>query len=312
MGIERRFLCRRQEKPGRRRELCLDGGERPRPLCRRDHVRAAKSRRLVGRRRRHVFHRRGISPVHQRNGVGGLFSWRLRFWPQCFLLPALRRPGQGRRTRGQSLFGLPLSPRFSYSLHEIPSRHHRARPRQSPLGQLLFRGLLVSVRTARGVPAASSRRRAHSETSARRRARQRWCRAMSAIDEILEANEIYARTHELRALTPRPQRKLAILTCMDTRLSIRTMGLQTGDAHIIHTDCGLMHATEQELRTRIQNRTGTTAVAPAFFYAFQNIEENVRHQLQKLRTHPWIPKEVTVRGFVYDVVSGRLREIKDF
>ena len=166
---------------------------------------------------------------------------------------------------------------------------------------------------------------------------------MTVIDEVLEANEIYARTHELRPLTPRPARKLAILSCMDTRLSIRTMGLKTGDAHIIrnaggivtddslrsllvshylletqefmvinHTDCGLMHATEQELRTRIQNRAGTAAVAPAFFYAFQNIEENVQHQLQKLRTHPWIPREVAVRGFVYDVVSGRLREIKAF
>ena len=166
---------------------------------------------------------------------------------------------------------------------------------------------------------------------------------MSVIDEILAANEIYARTHELRPLTPRPQRKLAILTCMDTRLSIRTMGLKTGDAHIIrnaggivtddslrslvishhllgteefmvinHTDCGLMHATEEELRTRIQNRTGTAAVAPAFFYAFKNIDENVRHQLQKLRTHPWIPEEISIRGFVYDVVTGLLREIKDF
>ena len=166
---------------------------------------------------------------------------------------------------------------------------------------------------------------------------------MSVIDEVLEANQLYARTHELRPLTPRPQRKLAILTCMDTRLSIRTMGLKTGDAHIIrnaggivtddslrslvishhllgteefmiinHTDCGLMHATEEELRTRIQNRTGTAAVAPAFFYAFKNIDENVRHQLQKLRTHPWIPKEVSIRGFVYDVVTGLLREITVF
>jgi len=72
-----------------------------------------------------------------------------------------------------------------------------------------------------------------------------------------------------------------------------------------------MHTTEQDLRTRIQNRTGTAAVAPAFFYAFQNIDENVRHQLQKLRTHPWIPQTVAVRGFVYDVTSGHLREIKD-
>src|SRR6266550_2228275 len=110
MGIERRSPCRRQEEPGRRRELRLDGGQGPRPVCRCDHVGAAKSRRLVGRRRRHVFHRRRISSVHQRNGLGGLFSWRVRFWPQCFLLSALRRPGQGRRTGGQSLFGLSLSP----------------------------------------------------------------------------------------------------------------------------------------------------------------------------------------------------------
>ena len=163
---------------------------------------------------------------------------------------------------------------------------------------------------------------------------------MSVIDEVLIANDIYSHTHELRRLTPRPERKLAILTCMDTRLSIRTLGLKTGDAHIIrnaggivtddslrsllvshyllgteefmvinHTDCGLMHTTEHDLRTRIQNRAGTAAVAPAFFYAFTNIDENVRQQLQKLHTHPWVPKEILVRGFVYDVTSGRLREI---
>jgi carbonic anhydrase len=162
---------------------------------------------------------------------------------------------------------------------------------------------------------------------------------MSVIDEVLQNNQVYAQTHELRRLTPRPERKLAILTCMDTRLSIRTLGLKTGDAHIIrnaggivtddalrsllvshyllgteefmlinHTDCGLMHTTEQDLR----NRAGTAAVAPAFFYAFQNIDENVRHQLQKLHTHPWIPKEIAIRGFVYDVTTGLLREIKHF
>src|SRR5271154_5673638 len=161
---------------------------------------------------------------------------------------------------------------------------------------------------------------------------------MTVIDEVLVANELYSRTHELRALTPRPARKLAVLTCMDTRLSIRTLGLKTGDAHIIrnaggivtddslrslivshhllgteeimvinHTDCGLMSTTEDDLRNRIQNRTGTAAVSPAFFYAFQNVEQNVRHQMQKLRTHPWIPNSVTIRGFVYDVSSGRLR-----
>jgi carbonic anhydrase len=165
---------------------------------------------------------------------------------------------------------------------------------------------------------------------------------MSVIDDVLQANQEYARTHELRRLTPRPERKLAVLTCMDTRLSIRTLGLRTGDAHIIrnaggivtddtlrsllvshyllgteefmivnHTDCGLMQTSEEELRTRIQNRAGTAAIAPAFFFAFRNIDENVRHQLQKLRTHPWIPETIVTRGFVYDVTTGLLREIKD-
>src|SRR5438105_14669512 len=132
---------------------------------------------------------------------------------------------------------------------------------------------------------------------------------MSVMDDELQANEIYSRTHELRKLTPRPERKLAVLTCMDTRLSIRTLGLKTGDAHIIrnaggivtddslrsllvshyllgteefmvfnHTDRGLMHTTEEALRTRIESSTGIAAIVPARFYAFQNVDENVRHQ----------------------------------
>lgn len=165
---------------------------------------------------------------------------------------------------------------------------------------------------------------------------------MTVIDEVLVANEMYSRNHELRKLSPSPERKLAVLTCMDTRLSIRTLGLKTGDAHIIrnaggivtedslrsllvshyllgtqeimvinHTDCGLMQTSELDLRARIQNRAGTAAVSPAFFYTFQNIEENVRHQLQKLRAHPWIPHSISVRGFVYDVSTGRLREVEN-
>src|SRR6059058_6683924 len=119
---------------------------------------------------------------------------------------------------------------------------------------------------------------------------------MSVIDEVLIANDLYARKHELRHVSPHPKRHLAVVTCMDTRLEKQTLGLGTGDAHILrnaggivtedvirslvvshhllgteeimiinHTDCGLMHTTEQDLRTRIQNRTGTAAVAPAFF-----------------------------------------------
>jgi carbonic anhydrase len=164
---------------------------------------------------------------------------------------------------------------------------------------------------------------------------------MSVIDEVLAANQIYAHTHELRELTPRPQRQLAVLTCMDTRLSIRTLGLKTGDAHIIrnaggivtddalrsllvshyllgtqefmiinHTDCGLTKTGEDDMRRRIQNSAGTAAVAPAHFYCFQDFDQNVRDQIQKLRTHPWVPQSVAVRGFVYDVTTGLLREIQ--
>ena len=164
---------------------------------------------------------------------------------------------------------------------------------------------------------------------------------MSVIDEVLQANEIYSRTHELRRLTPRPERKLAVLTCMDTRLSIRTLGLKTGDAHIIrnaggivtedslrslvvshyllgteefmvinHTDCGLTKTGEEDMRARIQNRAGTAAIAPAHFYCFQDLDQNVREQIEKLRSHPWVPKTIAVRGFVYDVTTGLLREIE--
>jgi carbonic anhydrase len=163
---------------------------------------------------------------------------------------------------------------------------------------------------------------------------------MNIIDEVLAANKIYAHTHELRELTPRPQRKLAVLTCMDTRLSIRTLGLKTGDAHIIrnaggivtddalrsllvshyllgteafmvinHTDCGLMKTSEADMRARIQDRSGMAVIAPSHFYCFQDLDRNVGEQLQRLRTHPWVPASVNIRGFVYDVTTGLLREV---
>jgi hypothetical protein len=59
---------------------------------------------------------------------------------------------------------------------------------------------------------------------------------------------------------------------------------------INHTDCGLMNTSEQDLCTRIQNRTRAAAIEPGYFHAFQNLEENVRQQLQKLSTHRWIQK----------------------
>ena len=163
---------------------------------------------------------------------------------------------------------------------------------------------------------------------------------MSTIDEVLLANEKYAQKHESRRLSPRPTRRLAVVTCMDTRLTKQTLGLADGDAHLIrnaggivtedalrsllishyllgteefmvinHTDCGLMRSTEGELRSMIESHTGAASVSPQHFYAFKEPEENVRKQLEKLRSHPWVRKEIILRGFVYDVDSGRLKEV---
>ena len=163
---------------------------------------------------------------------------------------------------------------------------------------------------------------------------------MSTIDEVLLANEKYAQKHESRRLSPRPTRRLAVVTCMDTRLTKQTLGLADGDAHLIrnaggivtedalrsllvshyllgteefmvinHTDCGLMRSTEEELRSMIERHAGTASVSPERFYVFKKPEENVRKQLEKLKSHPWVKKEIAVRGFVYDVDTGRLREV---
>ena len=164
---------------------------------------------------------------------------------------------------------------------------------------------------------------------------------MSATDEVLRANESYARAFSLGSLPKPPARKLAVLACMDARLSVEQfLGLQTGDAHIIrnaggvvtedalssllishhllgtqefliinHTDCGMLSFSDEELRSRLESSTGTAAVVPACFYSFRDVEENVRRQMQRLRSHPWIPSQVSVRGFVYEVETGRLRDV---
>ncbi len=164
---------------------------------------------------------------------------------------------------------------------------------------------------------------------------------MGITDEVLKANDAYARSFSLGNLPMPPGRKLAILACMDARLTVEQMlGLNTGDAHIIrnaggiatedalrsliishyllgtqefmvinHTDCGMLTFKDEELRARLERQNGTSAVVPGQFHAFPNVEENVRRQVQALRAHPWIPKEIPIRGFVYDVKTGRLNEV---
>jgi carbonic anhydrase len=166
---------------------------------------------------------------------------------------------------------------------------------------------------------------------------------MSVTDDAIAANQQFATDFKLGHLQMPPARRLTIVACMDARMTVEPMlGLKTGDAHIIrntgdivtedalrsllishyllgtqefvvfnHTDCGMVTFKDSELRTKLQEATGTAVVAPAAFRTFTNVEDNVRDQIQKIKAHPWTPKNVPVRGFVYDVKTGRLNEVAD-
>src|SRR5512142_3045698 len=160
---------------------------------------------------------------------------------------------------------------------------------------------------------------------------------MGVIDDVLRDNQEYARSFQHMFLSHKPARQLAVVACMDARIPMEAMGLRVGDAHIIrnagglitedalrsliishhllgtrefmiinHTECGMMSFREEELRHRLEAQFGTETIAPAHFLAFTNLEKNVQRQMQKVRTHPWIPAEVIIRGFVYDVQTGVL------
>lgn len=165
---------------------------------------------------------------------------------------------------------------------------------------------------------------------------------MSVIDQTLAANEAYAREFALGQLAMPPARKLAVVACMDARLTVeKVLGLETGEAHIIrnaggivtedalrsliishhllgtqeimlihHTDCGMLTFSDEELAGKLRAQTGTASVAPARFHTFSDLEEDVRLQMEKIRSHPWIPGSIPVRGFVFDVKTGRLSEVK--
>ncbi len=164
---------------------------------------------------------------------------------------------------------------------------------------------------------------------------------MASIDDALQANERYAAQFTHGDLAVPPARKLAVLACMDARLDVlRILGLKVGDAHIIrnaggiatedairsliishyllgtqefllihHTGCGMLSFRDEDLRRRLQKETGKSAPTPKTFHSFTNLEEDVREQVKALRAHPWIPRDVPIRGFVYDVHNGRLREV---
>jgi carbonic anhydrase len=76
-----------------------------------------------------------------------------------------------------------------------------------------------------------------------------------------------------------------------------------------HTGCGMMTFKDDELQAKLRQSSGTAVVEPARFFSFVDVEEDTREQVQKVRTHPWIPKGMPVRGVVYDVHTGKMKEV---
>ena len=162
---------------------------------------------------------------------------------------------------------------------------------------------------------------------------------MSATDELLANNDKYVANFDKGNLPLPPGRKVAIVACMDARLSpYAALGLQEGDAHIIrnaggvitadqirslaisqrllgteevilihHTDCGMLTFTDDQFKKQIQDEVG---IKPGWAAeAFGDLDEDVRQSIARIKASPFIPKKHSVRGFVYDVSNGRLREI---
>jgi carbonic anhydrase len=164
---------------------------------------------------------------------------------------------------------------------------------------------------------------------------------MSIIDKALIASATTAKDYDpARGKPPAP--KIAIVTCADPRLSgiLPILGLADADVDMIrnfgtvidddavrslilstrllgtreimiinHTDCGMLRFTDTEMEDRLRTATGRAPIAPARFYSFTDAEANTKEQIQKARSHPWIAPEVPIRGFVFDVSTGRLSEV---
>lgn len=162
---------------------------------------------------------------------------------------------------------------------------------------------------------------------------------MSTTDELLGNNAAYAEGFDKGDLSAPPARKVAIVACMDARLDVyRMLGLSEGDAHVIrnaggvvtddvirslaisqrklgteeivlvhHTDCGMQTFRDDELKDEIEQETGLRP--PFAFEAFGDLAGDVRQSIRRIQASPFIPRKDAIRGFVYDVKSGRLQEV---
>jgi carbonic anhydrase len=164
---------------------------------------------------------------------------------------------------------------------------------------------------------------------------------MSIIDIALEANRDYAKNYDSKLGKP-PAPKIAVVTCMDPRLSDLSgiLGLPQADIDVIrtggpavtedvlgelvvstrvlgsreimllnHTGCGFTTFTDSELNTKLAALTRNSLPAPMRFFSYKDPEQNAREQINMVRSHPWIAKDVPVRGFVFNVETGLLSEV---
>jgi carbonic anhydrase len=163
---------------------------------------------------------------------------------------------------------------------------------------------------------------------------------MSVTDELLQNAERYAATFDKGDLPLPPAKRVAVLACMDARLNpYGLLGLAEGDAHVIrnaggvvtadelrslaisqrllgtteiilihHTGCGMLTFTDEDFKASIQAEVG---IKPAWAAeAFTDLDEDVRQSVRRILDDPFIPVKQSVRGFVYEVETGRLREVK--
>ncbi len=162
---------------------------------------------------------------------------------------------------------------------------------------------------------------------------------MSTTDELLRNNEEYAANFDKGDLPLPPAKKLAVLACMDARLNpYGILGLQEGEAHVIrnaggvvtddeirslaisqrllgteeivlihHTDCGMLTFTDEDFSKSLEDDTGTKPEWKA--EAFADLDTNVRESIERIKSSPFIPNKDSVRGFVFEVETGKLREV---
>lgn len=164
---------------------------------------------------------------------------------------------------------------------------------------------------------------------------------MPVLPELLVENERYAAEFTKGNLLMPPARRVAVLTCMDARLDpAKFLGLSEGDAHVIrnaggrasedavrsliisykllgtreflvihHSDCGMLTFTNEQLREQLRRDQSADASAVDFL-PFADLDESVLRDVKAIRGSPFIPKDIPVSGFVYDVRTGRLREVR--